>query len=223
MKTIKLFIVVFVIAVSFTGTTNAQFKKGKIILGVSTSSNNLYSSYLGGSSNLMHLGFSTMKYKSDNGDGDSEKLRTFNLSPRSGYFLSNHLAAGLDLNYSLMSMGIGDNKETMTLMGISPFIRYYLPIKKVAAFAEVEGTFGSLKDKYTNYLNEEEKNKSSVTGYMCGIGMAVPIGDIVAFDIMVGYVGTTIKDKEDNPDNYRTVLGTLGFKIGFNMYIGASK
>ncbi|MGD0342001.1 MAG: hypothetical protein ABSA76_09885, partial [Bacteroidales bacterium] len=193
------------------------FDKGKILFGLSTSSNNLYSMYSGGSSNFFHFGFTTIKTKSDN-YSSSEKIRTFNFSPRVGYFIIKNLAAGLDINYSLISMGTGTNKETNSLFGIGPFIRLYLPQKKVAPFAEVAGSFGTSGDK-TNSNNY----KSSLSSFFGGIGLAVPIGDKFAFDLMAGYVSTTLKPKQNNTNNERDILGTLGIKVGFHLYIGANQ
>ena len=195
---------------------NAQFDKGRILFGLSTSSNNLYSMYSGGSANFFQLGFTTLKTKSDVGNS-SEKIRTFNLSPRVGYFIVKNLAAGLDINYSFMSMGTGTNKETISLLGIGPFLRYYLPLKKVAPFAEVEGSFGSAVNKYSsgNY-------KSSISSFLGGIGLAVPVGDKFAFDLMGGYVSTTTKAEQNNPNNERDILGTFGIKVGFHIYLVAN-
>ncbi len=203
---------------------NAQFNKGKILLGLSTSNlYNLFSDYSGGTSNLMQLGFTTMKYKSDETDGESEKARTFNLSPRVGYFIVDNLAAGLDINFALMSFGSGDNKESVTVLGIGPFLKYYMPLKKISPFIEAGGSFGSARDKYINYLEEEVVHKQSIMSLFGGIGLAVPIGDMVKFDIMGGYFSTTSKDKEENVNNSRLVLGTLGIKLGFLIYIGANQ
>lgn len=202
---------------------NAQFSKGQTLLGLTSSSNlyNLYSDYSGGTSNLIHLGFSTMKYKSNSGNGDSEKIRTFNLSPRAGYFIIDNLAVGLDVNLSFLSYGSGDDKESTTALGIGPFVRYYKPLDKCSPFVEVGGSIGTLRNKYT-YLNQDETNKASVTSVMVGAGLAVPLGDVVNFDIMAGYVSTTVKDKENNPNDTRSVLGTLGIKVGFLFYLGGS-
>jgi hypothetical protein len=173
--------------------------------------------YSGGSSNFFSFGFTTYKTKSDNGSS-SEKIGTFNLSPRFGYFFTKNLAAGLDINLSLMSMGTGTNKETTSLLGIGPFIRFYLPQKKVAPFAELEGTIGTLGDKTStnNY-------KTSLISFFGGIGLAVPIGDKFAFDCMAGYVSSTLKPKQNNTNNERDILGTFGVKVGFQLYIGANQ
>ncbi len=77
--------------------------------------------YAGGSANFFQLGFSTVS-----GNGSSENATTFNLSPRIGYFFVQNLALGLDINYSLLSYGTGSNKETNSIFGLGPFIRYYI-------------------------------------------------------------------------------------------------
>ena len=203
---------------------NAQFSQGKFLLGISSSSNlfSLYEGYSGGSSNLMHLGFSSMKYKSDSDEGDAEKIRTFNLSPRAGYFIIDNLTAGLDINLSVMSFGTGEDKESMTALGFGPFLRYYIPFEKIAPFFELGGSLGSLRNKYTNWNDDEVTEKSSIKSFTGGIGLALPVSETVKFDIMGGYVSTVMKDKEDNPEDVRIILNTVGFKFGFLILLGAN-
>lgn len=218
----KILLLIAVICFLSISMLNAQFNKGRILLGISTSSNNLYNMYSGGSSNFFHLGFTTYKTKSDNGNGDSEKIRTFNLSPRFGCFIAKNLSVGIDINISLMSMGTGNNNETTTLSGIGPFLRYYLPLKKVAPFAEIEGSFGSVRNKYTDYLGAKVVDKTAITSFLGAIGLAVPVGDKFAFDMMLGYVSTTLKARQNNTNNEREILGTFAIKVGFNLYLGAN-
>lgn len=204
---------------------NAQFDQGKILLGISSSSNlfSLYEDYSGGTSNFMHIGFSTMKWKSNSYEDESEKFRTFNLSPRVGYNIVNNLAGGFDIHFSIMGYGTGDEKASTTMLGFGPFLRYYMPLEKIAPFFELGGSLGSLRNKYTNWNNEDITDKLSISSFMGGIGFAVPIGEMVKFDILGGYLSTIAKDKEDNPDNERMVLNTLGIKFGFLIFLGANQ
>ena len=55
-----------------------------------------------------------------------------------------------------------------------------------------------------------------------GIGMAAPVSDRITFDVLVGYNSLTYKDKDDNDDNDRTVIGTFGIKLGFIIFLGAN-
>jgi len=217
----------FIITMCFISISllNAQFDKGKILLGVSSSSelSALMAEYYNANSNLFNLGFSTYKYKSDSDDGDSEKFRSFNISPRVGYFLVNNLSAGLNINFSVAGSGTGNDKNTEILLGIGPFVRYYLPGEKVSFFLEGGASFGSVKEKYINWNDEKVTDKQSINSFYGGVGLVLPIVDRVNLDLMGGYFSSTAKSKDDNPDNARLIFNTLGFKIGFLILIGADQ
>jgi hypothetical protein len=50
--------------------------------------------------------------------------------------------------------------------------------------------------------------------------MAIPIGSKASFDIMAHYTSFSMKNTEDNNDNNRVVVGTLGLKLGFVVFLG---
>jgi len=223
MKKITLFTVLMLII--SIGLLNAQTNQGKVLLGVSSSL-----SLAGTGSDLMNLGYSSLKYKSD-ADGfeesNSDKMTSINLLPKVGYFVVDNFAIGLDLNIALSSTkdGEDDDKYSQTLLSVGPFVRYYIPTTKVLPYFEINGSFGAINNKYdysdnTNW--EDEEYKSSVMSIGGGIGLAAPLGERVMFDVLAGYNSLTVKDKEDNDDNDRTVIGTLGLKIGFTILLGAN-
>jgi hypothetical protein len=202
---------ILIMALCFMSTfiLKAQFDAGKIMVGISSSSNNVVTMYAGGSANFFQIGFSTIS-----SSGSSEKATTFNLSPRIGYFFVQNLALGLDINYSLLSYGTGSNKETNSIFGLGPFIRYYISPKKVAPFVEAAASFGSSSYKY----DDTPASKTNLTSFLGGIGLAILLGDKFSFDIMGGYVSTTMKENSS-----KSTLGTIGFKIGFHTYLGGHK
>jgi len=55
-----------------------------------------------------------------------------------------------------------------------------------------------------------------------GAGLAVKLGDKVTFDILAGYNSMTEKAKQNNPNDQRTVQGTLGVKFGFVAIFGTN-
>ena len=178
----------------------------------------------------MNLGFSSIKNKSD-ADGFEEsdpfKMTCINLLPKVGYFVVDNLALGLDVKISLSSEKYGgdNDKYSTRVFSAGPFVRYYIPTPKVLPFFEISGSFGAInyKNDYSdNTYWEDTENKSSVMSFGGGIGLAAPLGEKVTFDIMAGYDSLTVKDKEDNDDNYRTVIGTLGLKIGFTILLGSN-
>ena len=216
----------FICAIAFLAmnvmSINAQTEKGKVLVGVTTT----FDLVGGGGSDLMGLGFSNVKYKSD-ADGYDEpkpdKMIQFNLAPKVGFFVVDGLALGLDtyLSFSSNKDGDDEDKSKSTMWSVGPFVRYYIPTSSVKPFFEVNSGFGSSKFKY-DYSDpsfDDYDSKSGIISLGGGAGVAVPIGSRVTFDAMLGYKRFTIKAKEDNDDNYRTVVGTFGFNLGFTVML----
>ncbi|HEY4785818.1 MAG TPA: hypothetical protein VIH57_07205, partial [Bacteroidales bacterium] len=74
-----------------------------------------------------------------------------------------------------------------------------------------------------SYDNMSDDSKANVSGIGGGIGLAIPLGNVASFDVLADYNSLTVKNKEDNPDNTRTVSGTLGLKLGFVLFLGRNK
>jgi hypothetical protein len=79
-----------------------------------------------------------------------------------------------------------------------------------------------MKSKYDPSDGEGNESKSGITSFGGGLGVAIPMGEKVSFDLMAGYNSFTIKDKEDNPDDERIVLGTFGIKLGITIFLGSN-
>lgn len=200
--------------------SEAQIHKGRTLTGLSTS----FSSFNFGS-DLMSLGFSSIKFKASAGtnvDPDVLKVTTLNLLPKFGYFFINNLALGLNLCIGAsIDKPKSGGKSTMTSFGLGPFVRYYIPGSKVMPFFEVSSLFGSINEKYKDqsYSSSSKSSMSSIGG---GAGLAVKLGDKVTFDILAGYNSMTEKAKQNNPYDQRTVQGTLGVKLGFVAIFGTN-
>ncbi|MBW6492593.1 MAG: porin family protein [Lentimicrobium sp.] len=206
-------------------TLFGQTEQGKVFLGISSRFSLLPLEEGLSYPDMMTLGFSTIKFKSDaSGEEESEamKFNCFNFTPKAGYFIIDNLALGLDINLGLSSMketyDEDDYKSTGTMLSVGPFLRNYFPLEKALPYIEAGASLGALKSGY-EYDSESEEYKSNLNSVMGGIGIAAPLGDKVAVDFLVGYFSTTVKDKEDNPDNERTVIGTLGLKFGVVVFL----
>jgi len=211
----NILVLIVLCACSFT-FSKAQTGKGRVFVGVSSTYG-----MAGTGSDLMTLGFSSTKNKSDTyDDDDPSKTTSFNVLPKVGYFVIDNLAVGLDVNIATSTEKDGDYKTTQTLLSAGPFVRYYIPSEKVWPFAELGGSLGSIKYKYGSGSSDSE-NKSSANSIWGGVGMAVPVGNHVTFDVLAGYRSITLKDKEDNDDNYRTVMGTVGVEVGIIVLLGS--
>jgi len=201
---------------------SSQMKKGDMLIGISSSLN-----MLGSGSNVMNLDFSSVKYKSNAEDylePGADKLTSYNLQPKAGYFITNKFALGLDLNLSISKNKDGSSNDeiTQSSFSIGPLFRYYIPSEKVMPFFEVSTAFGSLTNKYQS-VNLNDKSTSRITSLGGGFGIAAPLGEKVTFDVLVGYSSLIIKDKDkdNNPDDEKTVIGTFGINFGFTIILGA--
>ena len=210
----------FLFAISL-GLLNAQTTKGSILLGASSTLNLANGET---DTDIMGIGFSTVKYKSDAqgyNEPDPDKINSFNLSPKVGYFIIDNLALGLDFSYALSKRtnGATEVKNTAQLFSVGPFIRYYYPTPRVLPFAELYGAFGTLKNTFESNVGDNV-TKSGVTTLGVGAGIAVPLSEKFTFDVSLGYRSTIVKLKEDNPNDNRTVTGTFGLKLGVAFFIG---
>ena len=217
----KVFLLITLLCILNFTFLKAQTNKGKLLVGVSSSIG-----LIGTGPDILSLGYSKVTYKSDtDGFEESEPTKSIsvNLLPKVGYFAVDNLALGLDISLALYNMNDNEtnHKYSQTLLSIGPFVRYYIPTDKVMSFFEVGGSLGVLNNKQEGD-DWDGENKLSVMSFGSGIGIAVPLGDRVTFDVMAVYNSLTLKDKEDNDDNYRTIYGTFGLKLGFIVLLGAN-
>ena len=173
----------------------------------------------------MRVGSSSIRVKSDaDGFEEDDPLKSFgfSLSPIVGYLISDKIAFGLDLVFAYTSQKPGgdiDYKISNTVTCIGPFARGYIPSEKVYPFIELGTTIGSVKEKET-YNGDTDEYTTGIFTYHGGVGLAIPIGEVVTFDALAGYTSSTVKDKEDNEDNWRYVIGTFDVKLGILIYLG---
>ena len=220
----KTFLLIIFAGLLYTPDIHAQFSKGKVLLGLSTRMG-LYDMASSTSTDIFSLGFTSIKHKSD-ADGyeepEADKFTSFNLMPRVGFFLVDNFALGLDFSYTSLSYkdGTDDDKSSISTFGAGPFIRYYFPVEKVSPFVEGDLIFGSSKSKWEPSGGETNESKTGLFAWGAGLGVAFPLGDVAALDLLVGYNSYSQKDKEDNENNNRTVMGTFGVKFGFLIFLG---
>jgi len=219
----KLILLTLILLLAGMSGMQAQTNKGRVLMGISAKKNLGFFDLTSASPDIMSIGFSTMKSKSDSGDdSEKDKITNFNLSPKIGYFVIDNLAIGLDLNVAYMKYkegGSDPDTEKITMFTAGPFVRYYIPAGKAYPFFEVNAAFGSLKWAWDG-SSDDDVDKTNITSFGGGAGIAVPIGDRVTFDTMLCYTSMTAKNKEDNDDNYRTIIGTFGIKFAFLVSLG---
>ena len=208
----KLYLLIPVICFLSIQSVDAQFEKGKIMAGVTST---LGIGEFG--TDLMSVGIVSRKYDPANGgEGGTHKIFGFNLLPRVGYFVMDNLAVGADLLVGLNSQKDEDgDKYTEKTMAIGPFARYYYPLENIYPFAEANVGFGSYTEKYSEDSDYDYKEGLLIFGV--GVGAAKPIGEKVMLDALVGYNLKTWKDKDDD-DKY--TYGGIGLRVGFTLFFG---
>lgn len=172
-----------------------QLEKGNILLGVTSTA------CMGGSwgSDMMSLGIMRTKYTSGSDTYNENKSRSFSLIPKGGYFIMENLAAGLEILFtrSCSQHVESEGKWTETSFAAGPWVRYYYPLEKVYPFAELEAMLGTCVEKYPTSGPEEDAYRYSLMSTGLSLGVAVPLGDMVTFDIMAGYQRSVWRDKND--------------------------
>jgi len=173
---------------------------------------------------MMTIGYSTIQTKSDAGnDTESTKFFCMNMMPKVGYFVIDNLAVGLDMQFGISSLKYpGDEKDNGTVITTGPFVRYYFPSGKILPYIEGGGTLGSVSTKH-EYSGNTNKSNSNMNTWSLGAGITTSLSKKAALDIMLGYLSTTMKNKENNDNNARTVIGTIGFKFGIVVFLGSDK
>ena len=101
-------------------------------------------------------------------------------------------------------------------MGIGPFVRYYIPTKHIFPFFEATSSYsyGFVK------INNRDTYHGSSSSFALGGGIAIPVGNIAAFDIMAGY---NYANSKFNIDNITYITQGFLLKMGFSFVIRTKK
>lgn len=212
MKKTSLIITAFcILAVSVSA--QPQLEKGKLLVGVSSTMK------VGGSegSELLGFAFSTTSYKEGSEPAEAYyKYFSYNFLPQVGYFIMDNLAAGLEViisGYSEKEIDDPDDHWKESTIGVGPFVRYYYPLEKIYPFAEAEILFGS-------YSGSWYDEKAGMMLFGLSVGAAIPLGDLVTFDALIGYSRAAYSYKEQvEMDPYKEICGGIGIKMGFCIYL----
>lgn len=166
---------------------------------------------------------STQKVSDQSG---SAKTTVFQLTPNIGYFFSNNLAAGVNLNVSSShystSSDLGNNSSTITNFAVGPFVRYYFNTSPhVKLFLHGDASWGS--EKYSNGSDPSQPSPSlPISMYTGKAGAAFFLSPNVALELTAGYQSMTEKDNSMGfTEKYTTGSFVAGF--GFQIYLGSSK
>jgi outer membrane protein len=195
----------------------AQAPKGTVFLGSSTAIvGGIYGEQnLTTATNSGGISFSKVKYKYDGASISGEKATVLNLSPRVGYAFADGFIAGLKMDFLSLTVKDQGDKETVTGIGAGPFLRYFIPTKgKAKPFLEAQAALGRITDKY-----EDEKYKVNTTEFGGGLGISFFFNDHVTFDVMGGYISSSMKDADSSDEEEKIINSGFGLGLGLTVFL----
>lgn len=211
----KFALLIFLICFLLFLPVNGQPEQGKLFLGVASTFNMNMNN-----SDLFNMSFTTYKSSWAGETGESQKRFNINIIPRAGVFVTKNIAAGLDVylsNSSVEDSGSGD-KEIVSEIIASPFVRYYKFFPWGYPFAELNAGLGIQKNKYKAGPTSSGGDNVGTYGITLlggGLGLAIPVGERAAFDIMAGYNRNRYLNKDTD---YAVKNGAFLLKAGFIIF-----
>lgn len=201
-----------------SGLIQAQITQGKVLIGLNTTFG-----LVGTGNNIMTIGYSETKTKSDvdnSSEPDVDKTMGFNLTPSVGLMLSEYFAVGLNFHTAFLKFksGTAISESTYTEFSAGPFVRAYIPAGNVKPYFLFDGSLGTTIYNQ-KYDNDSRKTNYSLNSLGGGIGVAIPLGSAATFDILGSYQYVSQQQIEDNPENYRSVTGSIGLTLGLTVYL----
>lgn len=189
-------------ALALFGLANAQIEKGTLLIEGKTG-----------------LGFNNVstQLKKGNESIDGPKISTFNISPNVGYFVSNNLAIGLELNYlsittkskSYMGYGLTDEKESKNTLTLLPNLTYYFPTaSNLKPYIGTGIGVGIVTEK-------DWEGKETASGFAWGVkgGAVYMLNNSIALNLGLNYGQLSI-EKYDMDNK----IGTFGANAGISIF-----
>lgn len=199
MRNLKVISIGFVL-LCFVVSLHGQTEQGKVLLGGETK-----------------LSFTSLnsKWKTDDNDGDIGKTTNLEFSPQIGFFVADGLALGVVIPIMYSSeKEEDDDKYSSTSLAFAPFLRYYFGTSNIKPYLHGEAGIGNITMKYEPSFGSSDDRSSGMFLYEIGGGLGIFLNDKVSLDIGVGYASVSIKRKEDNPRNYKSITSGFGLGIG---------
>ncbi len=176
---------------------------------------------------------------------DGPSTSNFSIIPNVSYFLSDRFAVGLELGYSRLSSEVVDVTSSGTIttktvtggLGLSPFVRYYIPLGQKFYFYG-QGGFGFTSGKientittFSSFFNRttEVKTESDLSAFNVGFrpGVTYFFTDRFALDASFGllnFSNSTTKlgnsETKNSELNFNIIPSSLTFGLSYRFGAG---
>lgn len=163
------------------------------------------------------LGFNTSSTKTTSGSvtNEGDKYLSFSITPRVGYFFTEHIVAGLDLSFSSdrTKYANSDNKLVTRGFGGGPFVRY---VHKFNEYFGVWGEFRASVNTDKTQYNGDDRNKSLYTSTGVVPGLLVFAGKHLSFEFSYGGLAHSYSRNTDLTSSNEPYTTYSGFGLVLN-------
>lgn len=173
--------------------------------------------FVGGS-----VGFSLTGGKIENGNTSVDKPTQtyFSLAPKAGMFLSEKLAIGATLGYSIQSEktpGTPEEIDRTSTIGITPFVRYYaFTLNKFSLFAQGNLGFSYSVEKNKVGSTTTTGPKTTTMGISAFPGISYKLSDKIELEAIIGGFNFGLNRTSVKQNNNTNITNNFGFGVNLD-------
>lgn len=220
------FKLVFCSFILISTTLFAQEYKGKFFIetGVKASGGAEFINFIGKTG----VSFNKLHWTTYNNDGsvwqeDSYNTFSWAIAPRLGYYLSNSIHTGLDIQYYQNILSLGGNYRNFTT-GL--FFRFYFLDKKVKPFVELSSGLGfskNVEDRLSPGGGAfQDVDKSNLFYYSGSVGLTFVLTDKLNLNLSARTQDTIESEKKDNDEGSVSYITQKTHKLEINPMLSIS-
>ncbi len=143
----------------------------------------------------------------------------FNIAPSVGYFVVDHFAVGIGVDYTLSTItdrDDNDNSQFDSDLLFGPFVRYYIPFGDKALFFEADFGFGNSNASF----NDQSVN-TTVLAAGIGPGFTIFSNDHIGIEALAKYKygsSRNVTEVNNMKTESTTTTHAFDFSIGLQVY-----
>jgi len=125
--------------------------------------------------------------RSDQNDVSEPRNSQWNVAPSVGYFLFDHFALGIGMDYTSSSeQNEGEEATNDNDLLFGPFVRYYIPFGDKAIFLQGNFGFGNSTDNLV-LGGVRQRINTNILAYGAGPGFTIFSNDAIGIEALVKY------------------------------------